>query len=83
MGIKEDTKDFNNTGLRGLLRETMKTTDEAFIRILPGGWRGEVVAERPTPGLGPYLHYRRGYAVLEYSNSTASDRRSREFRVEV
>lgn len=38
MGIKEDREEFNTTGLRGLLRQVMKSKDEAFIRVLAGGW---------------------------------------------
>jgi hypothetical protein len=40
MGIKEDREEFNQSVLRGLLRRLMKEKDEAFVRILEGGWRG-------------------------------------------
>lgn len=83
MGIKEDREDFNQLGLRGLLRRLMKEKDEAFVRILEGGWRGEEVAERPASGTGPYLHYRKGYAVMEYSNASTGDKTTKEFRIEV
>jgi hypothetical protein len=83
MGINEDREEFNNSGLRGLLKEIMKNKDEAFIRILDGGWRGEEVKERPAPGTGPYLHFRRGAPVLEFSNSSPDDESHKEFRVEV
>lgn len=83
MGIKEDREDFNQSGLRGLLRQLMKEKDEAFVRILAGGWRGEEAQERPAPGTGPYLHYRKGYAVIEYSNASTGDNAFKEFRVEV
>lgn len=83
VGIKEDREDFNNTGLRGLLKQIMKAKDESFIRILPGGWRGEEVSERPAPGSGPYLHFRRGYPVLEFSNASSDDQSHREFKIEV
>ena len=83
MGISEDRDDFNQSGLRGLLRRLMKEKDEAFVRILEGGWRGEEAQERPAPGTGPYLHYRKGYAVIEYSNASTGDDASKEFRVEV
>jgi hypothetical protein len=83
MGIKEDRDESNEAGLRGLLRRLMKEKDEAFIKILDGGWRGEEVPERPSPGTGPYLHYRRGYPVLEYANATTTDTKFQEFRVEI
>jgi hypothetical protein len=68
VGIKEDRDEFNNTGIRGLLKKLMREVDEGFIRELPGGWHGEIVFEHPAPGAGPYLHYRRGFAVLRYTN---------------
>lgn len=83
MGIKEDREEFNQSGLRGLLRRLMAEKDEAFVKILEGGWRGQEVAGRPAPGTGPYLHYRKGYAVLEYSNASIEDRSSKTFRIEV
>jgi hypothetical protein len=83
MGINEDRDEFNSTGIRGLLRQVMRTTDEAFVRELPGGWRGEIVSERPSPGSGPYLHFRRGFPVLRYDNASPEDKSTSEFRVEV
>ena len=83
MGFQEDREDFNNTGIRGLLKTLMREGDEGFIRELPGGWRGEIVTGRPPPGSGPYLHYRRGFPVLRYSNSSPDDHASSEFRAEV
>ncbi len=83
MGIQEDREEFNKSGLRGLLRRLMAEKDEAFVKILEDGWRGQEVAERPAPGTGPYLHYRKGYAVLEYSNASIKDRTSKAFRIEV
>ena len=83
MGVREDREEFNNTGLRGLLREVMRNKDEAFVRVLDGGWRGTEVPERPTPGSGPYLHFRRGFPVMEFSNSSAADTSCKEFRVEL
>jgi hypothetical protein len=83
MGIKEDRDEFNGTGLRGLLRQVMTTTDESFVRELPCGWRGEIVSERPAPGSGPYLHYRRGFPVLRYKNASPKDKSTSEFRIEV
>lgn len=83
MGIKEDREEFNTAGLRGILGRAMKTKNEAFIRILSGGWNGEEVPGRPTPGSGPYLYYRRGYAVLEYANSSPDDVSFKEYKIEV
>ena len=83
MGIKEDREDFNQSGLRGLMRRLMEEKDEAFVRILEGGWRGEEAAERPAPGTGPYLHYRKGYAVMKYLNASIGDKTSKDFRIEV
>jgi hypothetical protein len=83
MGIKEDREDFNQSGIRGLLRRLMKEKDEAFVRILEGGWWGKEVAERPAPGSGPYLHYRKGDAVREYSNASITEKGFKEYRVEV
>jgi hypothetical protein len=83
MGIKEDREEFNQSGLRGLLRRLMKEKDEAFVRILEGGWRGEEVAARPASGTGPYLHYRKGFAVIEYSNTSTGDKIIKDFRIEV
>ena len=83
MGIKEDREDFNQSGLRGLLRRLMEEKDEVFVRILEEGWRGEEVSERPAPGTGPYLHYRKGYVVMKYLNASTGDKTSKEFRIEV
>lgn len=83
MGISEDRDDFNQSGLRGLLRRLMKEKDEAFVRVLEGGFRGEEAQEKPASGTGPYLHYRKGDAVIEYSNASIGDDASKEFRVEV
>jgi hypothetical protein len=83
MGIKSDREDFNTTGIRGLLKRVMRERDEGFIRELPGGWRGEVVAERPVPGSGPYLHFRRGFPVMRYSNASLDDRASSEYQIDV
>ena len=83
MTIKEDREEFNTTGLRGILRQAMKAKDEAFIRVLRGEWNGEEVPSRPTPGSGPYLHYLRGYAVLQYANATPDDNSFKEYKIEV
>lgn len=83
MSIREDREDFNQSGLRGLLRRLMTEKDEAFVRILEGGWRGEEASEKPAPGTGPYLHYRKGDAVREYSNASITDKGFKEYRVEV
>jgi hypothetical protein len=73
MGVREDREEFNTTGLRGLLRRVMSEREEAFIKELPGGWQGELLSERPPPGSGPYLHYKRGNEVLRYSNASPED----------
>lgn len=83
MGIKEDREDFNQSGLRGLLRRLMKEKDEAVVKILEGGWKGEEIVERPAPGTGPYLHYRKGYAVMEHLNTSIGDKTTKEFRIDV
>lgn len=83
MGIREDREEFNNTGLRGLLKQSMSTKEEGYIRVLEGGWRGVEVSERPAPGSGPFLHFRRGFPVMEFSNSHPGDVATKEFRVEV
>ena len=83
MSSREDREEFNQSGLRGLLRRLMKEKDEAFVRILDGGWGGEEVSARPTPGTGAYLHYRKGYSVIQYSNTSTTDKGFKEFRVEV
>lgn len=83
MGIQEDRNEFNNTGIRGLLRRVMQESDEAFIKELAGGWRGEVVAHHPIKGSGPYLHFRRGYPVIRYSNASPDDQSCMEYRIEI
>lgn len=83
MGIKEDRNDFNNTGLRGVLKKVMEKQDEGFVRILERGWRGEEVPEMPAPGSGAYLHYVKGYPVLKYFNATANDQSFEEFIVSI
>lgn len=82
MSIKDDKDEFNNTCLRGVLRKAMECSDEAFIKELPGGWRGELLTKRPPEGTGPYLHFQRGAGVLRYSNEYVGDNRVIPFRVE-
>lgn len=83
MSIKEDRNEFNITGLRGLLRRTMATSSEAFIKIVDGGHRGTVLTTRPARGSGPYLHYKSGEGVFEYRNSSSQDDFRESFRIEV
>jgi uncharacterized protein (AIM24 family) len=83
MGMQEDRDEFNTQGVRGLLRRTMATREEAFIRILSDGHQGEVVSARPAPGSGRYLHYRRGEGVFEYQNATPQDPSCVIFQVEL
>lgn len=81
MSFQEDQYDFNNTGLRGVLKKVMGEKDEGFVRILGGGWRGEELSEMPAPGSGAYLHFVKGYPVIKYFNATANDQSSEEFIV--
>jgi hypothetical protein len=81
MTVREDRRDFESTGLQGLLRQLMASADEGFVRVLPGGWRGEIVAARPGPGTGPFILYRRGSPLLMYRNSTADDAHVQEYRL--
>jgi len=83
MSLIEDSENFNDTGLRGLLNAAMKEHSEGYIRELPGGWRGEEISQRPAPGSGHFLHYRQGHGVLRYSNEYPLDERVSEFRVVV
>ena len=80
MGIKEDRDDFNNTGWRGALRRLMANKDEGFVRLDPGGWTGDEVPDRPAPGSGPFIHFRRGYPPMRYRNSTPDDQAREELR---
>jgi len=83
MGIREDREEFNSTGLRGLIRELMSKKEEAYVRILAGGWQGEEVKSKPLPGTGPYIHYKKGEGVYEYSNAYDGDLGCRPFRYEI
>ena len=83
MSIRDDTFDLNNSGLRGLLRRAMASSEEVYIRILAGGHQGEIVASRPTEGCGPYLHFKRGEGVFEYSNLEIGDARRAIFRADM
>jgi hypothetical protein len=83
MGIREDREEFNTTGLRGLVRKLMIEKEEAYIRILAGGWQGEEVQSRPLPGSGPYIHYKKGDGVYKYTNAYDGDTRCQPFRFEI
>lgn len=83
MGIEEDREEINATGVRGLLRQIMSRQDEGFIREFPGGWRGEIISERPLAGSGPYLHFRRGYEIRRYSNVSREDNSFTVYRAEL
>ena len=83
MGFQEDRDEFNSHGLRGLVRRTIAQHDTAFIKILAGGHQGELVATRPEPGSGSYLHYQHGEGVFEYRNATPQDTARAIFRVEI
>jgi hypothetical protein len=69
MTIQDDREEFQKTGLVGLLNDLMRSSDQGFARVLPGGWRGELVDERPSPGSGPFIEYRRGSALMLHHNS--------------
>jgi len=56
--------------LRELLERVMRERDEAFIRILQDCTRGVVVPERPAPGSGPYLHYKRDQGTTLQPNDS-------------
>lgn len=83
MGIRDDQREFNTSGLRGLVSRIIAEQEEAFIKETNNGWQGMVIPERPAPGSGPYLHYRRGFPVLRYSNISPDDNGVVEFRVEI
>jgi hypothetical protein len=78
MGIKEDRDEINNSGWRAALKHLMRTKDEGYIKLDPAGWRGEEAAERPAPGTGPFIYFKRGYPPVRFSNSTPDDQRSEE-----
>ena len=81
MTTREDREEFERTGVQGLLRELMSTSDEGFVRVLSGGWRGEILTAHPAPGSGPFIHYRRGEALLLYQNSAPDDNQVQEYRL--
>ncbi|CAB3801424.1 hypothetical protein [Pararobbsia alpina] len=69
MGIQEDKEDLNRTGIRGVVRELRQNRQTAYIRELDGGWRGEVVSDKPALGTGPYLYVAVGEPVLRFENN--------------
>jgi hypothetical protein len=81
MTVREDREEFRSTGLQGALRQLMAATDEGFVRVLSEGWRGEIVPQRPEPGTGPFIHYRRGHPLLRYRNQSAGDPEVEEYRL--
>ena len=76
MSIREDKEEFASTGLNGAIRELMSEHDEGFVRILAGGWRGDIVLSRPEPGSGPYIAFRRGEPLIRHMNEFADDERT-------
>lgn len=83
MGVQEDCDEFNNSGLHRVLKSIMTSKDEGFIKILNGGRRGVEVFERPEPGSGRYLYFKRGYPVLRYSNASVCGASYVEFKFPV
>jgi len=81
LSIQEDREEFENGGLSGVVKRLMADTDEGFVRILSNGWRGERVASRPDAGSGPYIHFRRGFALMKHFNEAPNDDRAEEFRL--
>jgi hypothetical protein len=81
MSVHEDRQEFENSGLRGILRRLMAGADEGFVRILSEGWQGERVDSRPAPGSGPYIHFRRGFPLHKYLNEKSGDERVEEYHL--
>lgn len=81
MTVREDKEEFETTGLQGVLRELIANADEGFVRVSSNGWQGEVVAKRPAPGTGPFIHYRRGAPLLKYRNASVDDPQVNEYRL--
>lgn len=79
MSIREDREEFENSGLWGPVSRLMAEADEGFVRILSNGWRGERVDARPPAGSGPYIHFRRGFALMKHFNEAADDDRTEEY----
>ena len=69
MTIKDDRDELWKTGIYRILSDLMSSADSGFVRVHPGGWDGELVAERPAPGSGPFIEYRRGYPLLRHANA--------------
>lgn len=81
MSIREDREELETTGVQGLLRSIIAIADEGFVRVLPGGWRGEIVSARPVPGSGPFIHFRRGEPLYLHRNATIEDQAVEEYRL--
>jgi hypothetical protein len=79
--VREDADEFRSTGLQGTVRQMIASSDEGYVRIVADGWRGEIMAQRPEPGTGPFIHYRRGQPLLRYRNATAADTNVEEYRL--
>lgn len=61
----------------------MRNCDEAFIKETSGGWHGELLANKPDEGSGPYIHFKVGFGVTKYYNEKIGDNRSESFRIEL
>ena len=83
MSWREDRDEINNGGWRGLLRRAMATKGEVFIKLNPGEWTGELIATRPAPGSGPYIHWRQGEHIWQHTNATATDTSRQMMRLDV
>jgi hypothetical protein len=83
MSIREEREEFNSTGWRGALRKLMNRKDEGYIALDPGGWRGKAIANRPDPGTGAYIHFKRGQPIRRYNNSSLADLSFEEIQGEV
>lgn len=83
MGVLEDRDEFENRGFFGAVRQLMRERDAGFVRIESGGWQGTILEERPAPGTGPYIEFRRGQPLMRFENTSPDDRRSEEYRLPI
>lgn len=80
MSVRDDSNDFAQTGLTGVLHELMRTSDHGYVRVLADGWRGELVSQRPVAGTGPFVEFQRGTGLTLHHN-TPDDTRVEEYRL--
>lgn len=74
MTIKDDQEDFNNSGLRGIVRRLRKTGSISYVIETEGGWNGRVVATKPKLGTEPFLCIEPGCPVLRYENRNLNEK---------